>query len=152
MFTRREFIGLCGVLVLFSSVGTAPLQAQAKSTSKDQLKFQVYQDTSKDFRSALVTTDEKDPKVLATGGQGYKAKADCLHGVKIIQDGSDKLNYEVYQDKAGDYRWRAKSSNGQVVGSSGSGYKTKAACDSAVDVVKKGAPKASQEEVKDAKL
>jgi uncharacterized protein YegP (UPF0339 family) len=148
MFTRRVVFGLCGAVLLSSTVPTAALQAQTKSSSSDQLKFQVYQDTQQAYRWRLVTTDEKNPKVLATGGQGYKAKADCLHGVKIIQDGSAKLNYEVYQDNGGDYRWRAKSSNGQVVGASASGYKTKADCDSAVDVVKKGAAKATEEDAK----
>jgi uncharacterized protein YegP (UPF0339 family) len=151
MFTRREAFGLCVALSLFSVMLAAPFVAQAKAAAKDQLKFQVYQDASQQFRWRLVTADDKDPKVMATGGQGYKAKADCMHGVKIIQDGSDKLNFEVYQDNGGDFRWRAKSSNGQVVGSSGSGYKTKADCEGAVDLVKKNAPKAAVEDAKDAK-
>lgn len=33
--------------------------------------------------------------------------------------------FEVYQDAAGEWRWRLKASNGQVV-ASGEGYKTQA--------------------------
>jgi uncharacterized protein YegP (UPF0339 family) len=153
MFIRREAICLCEILALFLVPLTSALQAQTKGIAerKDQLKFEVYQDASKEFRWRLVAADDKDSKVLATGGQGYKAKADCLHGIKIIQDGADKLTYEVYQDNGGEYRWRAKSSNGQIVGASGSAYKTKSDCEKASDVVKKGAAKATEEEPKVAK-
>jgi uncharacterized protein YegP (UPF0339 family) len=34
--------------------------------------------------------------------------------------------FEVYQDKAGKYRWRLKSSNGQIV-ATGEAYETKTA-------------------------
>ncbi|MEO0999126.1 MAG: DUF1508 domain-containing protein [Pseudomonadota bacterium] len=37
---------------------------------------------------------------------------------------SDK--WEFYQDKRGEWRWRRKASNGQVVGASSEGYKGKA--------------------------
>jgi uncharacterized protein YegP (UPF0339 family) len=153
MLAQRKVLCCCGILVIFLGPLSFSLQAQTKSkdSSKVGLKFEVYQDAAKEFRWRLVASDDKDSKVLATGGQGYKAKADCLHGVKIIQEGADKLTYETYQDKGGDYRWRAKSSNGQVVGASGSGYKTKSECEKAADVVKKGAAKATEEEVKEAK-
>jgi uncharacterized protein YegP (UPF0339 family) len=151
MLMARKIRAFGGCLAFAFLAQLSASSAQAKAADSPPLKFEVYQDASQEYRWRLTTTDDKNPKVLATGGQGYKAKADCMHGVKIIQDGSDKLNYETYQDKSGDYRWRAKSSNGQVVASSPSGYKTKADCDSAVDTIKKGAPKATSAEVKDAK-
>jgi uncharacterized protein YegP (UPF0339 family) len=147
MLIRREVFVLCGLMLITVLQIPAPVSAQDRS--KSPLKFEVYQDASKDFRWRLLASADKDAKVLATGGQGYKAKADCVHGVKSIQDGAaDKLNFEEYQDKEGEYRWRAKASNGQVVAASGSSYKSKADCDQAVDVIKKGAAKASEEEVK----
>lgn len=151
MFIARKIWLFSGCLAFTFLAHMGAMQAVAKAADSPQLKFEVYQDAQQQYRWRLVTTDAQNPKVLATGGQGYKAKADCMHGVKIIQDGSDKLNFETYQDKGGDYRWRAKSSNGQVVASSPSSYKTKADCDGAVDMIKKGAPKATQAEVKDAK-
>ncbi|MGB0497082.1 MAG: YegP family protein [Rubricella sp.] len=33
--------------------------------------------------------------------------------------------FEVYQDKKGEWRWRRKASNGQIVGASSEGYKAK---------------------------
>ena len=34
--------------------------------------------------------------------------------------------FEVYQDKRGEWRWRRKASNGQIVGASSEGYNSKA--------------------------
>ena len=151
MLTRRNFVCSFAILSFVCAQLPAMLWAQAKSDaakSKDQLTFEVYQDTAKEFRWRLVSGEGKDREVLATGGQGYKVKADCLHGVKSIQEGTDKLKFEPYEDNAKQNRWRAKASNGQVVAASGSGYKTKAECDSAIESIKKGAAKATVEEVK----
>lgn len=37
--------------------------------------------------------------------------------------------FEVYTDKKGEYRWRRKASNGQIVGAACEGYKSKADCE-----------------------
>lgn len=47
-----------------------------------------------------------------------------VHSEKKISGATDK--FEVYQDKRGEYRWRRKASNGQIVGASCEGYKAKA--------------------------
>lgn len=51
--------------------------------------------------------------------------------------------FEMYKDKAGEYRWRLKASNGQVIASSGEGYTTKANCQNGIESVKKNAGGAS---------
>jgi uncharacterized protein YegP (UPF0339 family) len=148
---------MCGIIAIVLAQVPVAVWAQAKADkgktkSKDQLRFEVYQDSAKEYRWRLVEGADKDRHVLATGGQGYKAKADCMHGVKSIQEGAaDKLTFEVYEDNAKENRWRAKASNGQVVAASASSYKTKADCDKAVETIKKGAAKAPVEEVTDAK-
>lgn len=35
---------------------------------------------------------------------------------------------ELYRDKAGDWRWRAKGDNGEIVGDSGEGYERQIDC------------------------
>ncbi|MHA3916198.1 YegP family protein [Halovulum sp. GXIMD14793] len=37
--------------------------------------------------------------------------------------------FEVYKDKRGEFRWRRKATNGQIVGASSEGYKSKADCE-----------------------
>ena len=52
--------------------------------------------------------------------------------------------FEVYQDKAGEYRFRLKATNGQVI-VTGEGYKAKVSCMNGVESVKKNAPDAEVE-------
>ena len=54
--------------------------------------------------------------------------------------------FEVYKDKRGEYRFRLKASNGQVI-AVGEGYSSKAACENGIASVQKNAPGAKIEEV-----
>ena len=54
--------------------------------------------------------------------------------------------FEIYKDKGGDYRWRLRTTNTQVVATSGQGYSTKRACEEGIESVKKNAPDAAVEE------
>lgn len=49
--------------------------------------------------------------------------------------------FEVYLDKSGEYRFRLKSKNGQIV-ATGEAYKAKAGCRNGIESVKKNAPEA----------
>ena len=49
--------------------------------------------------------------------------------------------FEVYTDKAGEYRFRLKARNGQIV-AVGEGYKAKASCLNGIESIKKNAPDA----------
>jgi hypothetical protein len=52
--------------------------------------------------------------------------------------------YEIYLDKAGEYRFRLKAKNGNNVLSS-QGYTTKAACKNGIESINKNAPGATVE-------
>ncbi len=54
--------------------------------------------------------------------------------------------FEVWVDKAGEYRFRLKASNGEII-ATGEGYSSKAACMNGIESVKKNAPKAKIVEV-----
>ena len=47
--------------------------------------------------------------------------------------------FEVYLDKAGEYRFRLKATNGQII-AVGEGYKAKASCFNGIDSIKRNAP------------
>ncbi len=49
--------------------------------------------------------------------------------------------FEVYQDKRGQYRFRLKAGNGQVI-ATGEGYTTKKACLNGIESIRKNAPDA----------
>lgn len=54
--------------------------------------------------------------------------------------------FEVYQDKAGEYRFRLKAGNGEIV-ASGESYPTKAEAREGCEAVKRAADGATIEEV-----
>ncbi|MBQ6431334.1 MAG: YegP family protein [Oscillospiraceae bacterium] len=49
--------------------------------------------------------------------------------------------FEVYKDKAGEFRFRLKATNGQII-AVGEGYKALAGCLNGIESVKKNAPEA----------
>jgi len=50
--------------------------------------------------------------------------------------------FEIYKDKAGEFRFRFKASNGETMFGS-EGYKSKASAVSAIESIKKNAPAAT---------
>ena len=51
-------------------------------------------------------------------------------------------SFEIYKDKAGEFRFRLKASNGEIVLAS-EGYKAKSSCKNGIESVKKNAPNES---------
>jgi uncharacterized protein YegP (UPF0339 family) len=116
----------------------------ASFQSDRTLKFETYQDKSKEHRWRLKATNGQ---VIATSGQGYADKRDCKNAIdRIKKDAATKLTFETYQDAGKKHRWRLKATNGQVIATSGQGYADKRDCENAIDVIKKGAEKAKVEE------
>ena len=86
----------------------------------------------------------------------YKADASCLNGIESVRKcsagGIEDLTeepvvkvkhpkFEVYQDKAGEFRVRLKARNGEIILAS-EGYKEKKSCLNGIESVKKNAPDA----------
>ena len=54
--------------------------------------------------------------------------------------------FQMYKDKAGEYRWRLRADNNEPIADSNEGYKDKARCRAGVELVKRLAPTAPVEE------
>lgn len=52
------------------------------------------------------------------------------------------MNFELYEDNAGEYRWRLRADNGEIVGDSGEGYASKSGARDAVDSIRSKAESA----------
>lgn len=39
------------------------------------------------------------------------------------------MYFEIYKDRVGEWRWRLKVTNGNIIADSGEGYKTRKDCD-----------------------
>ena len=97
--------------------------------------------------------------VVATS-EVYTTEAACRNGVAsvvknaaeaVLEDQTEKdcavqknPKFELYADRAGEFRFRLKARNGQVIAVS-EGYKAKAGCLNGIESVRKNAPNASVE-------
>jgi uncharacterized protein YegP (UPF0339 family) len=57
--------------------------------------------------------------------------------------------FEIFQSKNQEYRWRLRADNGRVIADSGEGYTSKSGCENGIESVKKNAPIATVEEMKE---
>ncbi len=123
----------------------APQVAKAaRAQASRTLKFEIYPDARKEHRWRLKSSNGQ---IIATSGQGYKDKRDCRAAIdRIKKDAASKLTFETYPDAKQQYRWRLKSSNGQIIATAGQGYKDKRDCANAIETIKKGAESARVEE------
>ncbi len=94
-------------------------------------------------------------EVIATS-QIYKSENTCLKGVDSVRrccvgeiedqtvEGFAKVKhpkFELYTDKAGEFRFRLKAKNGQII-AVGESYKKKPSCLNGIESIKKNAPEA----------
>ncbi len=95
-------------------------------------------------------------EVIATS-EVYNSDAACRNGIESVRKNAPVAavedqtvegyateknpKFEIYQDKAGEYRFRLKATNGQII-AVGEGYKAKAGCQNGIESVKKNAPDA----------
>ena len=102
-------------------------------------------------------------EVIATS-EVYTTEAACMKGVESVRNNAAdaKLEdqtvaevaavtnpkFELYTDKAGEFRFRLKARNGEIIAVS-EGYKAKASCLNGIDSVRRNAPDAAVEKPED---
>ena len=95
-------------------------------------------------------------EVIATS-EVYTSEAACKNGIESVRknatlakledqtvEGFETVTnpkFEVYTDKAGEFRFRLKARNGEIIAVS-EGYKAKASCMNGIESVRKNAPEA----------
>lgn len=117
----------------------------------------VVKETEKSVHFNLVASNGE----VIGSSQNYSTKVGCLNGIESVRKNAEaaKLEdqtvenfetetnpkFEIYTDKAGEFRFRLKARNGEIILSS-EGYKAKASCKNGVESVRKNAPEAKVEE------
>ena len=87
----------------------------------------------------------------------YTTETACMNGIESVRknaveakledqtvEGFEKVTnpkFEVYVDKAGEFRFRLKARNGEII-AVGEGYKAKASCLNGIDSIRRNAPEA----------
>ena len=54
--------------------------------------------------------------------------------------------FQIYQDRKGEYRWRLRARNGEIIADGNEGYSSKASCNHGIDLVKQQAASAEVED------
>ena len=91
---------------------------------------------------------------IIANSEVYKSKASCLNGIESVKTNAPiapvedqtvegfetckNPKFEVYVDKAGEFRFRLKARNGQIV-ATGEGYKAKKSCLNGIESIRKNA-------------
>lgn len=100
-------------------------------------------------------------EIIATS-EVYTSEAACMNGIESVRKNAPIANledqtvaepaaaanpkFEVYTDKAGEFRFRLKARNGEIIAASG-GYTAKASCLNGVESVRKNAADAQVEKL-----
>ena len=88
--------------------------------------------------------EEGAEKVAAFFGVLYKKMRDIAE--EVDEEPAKPGSFEVYKDKAGEYRFKLKACNGQIIAMS-EGYKSKDACMNGVESVKRSSKEAPVKEL-----
>ena len=117
----------------------------------------VVKETKTGFRFNLVAGNGE---VIGTS-ETYSAKSACENGIESVRKNAEAAKvedqtvenfekvtnpkFEIYTDKAGEFRFRLTARNGENILAS-EGYKAKASCQNGIESVRKNAPDAKVEE------
>ena len=87
----------------------------------------------------------------------YTAEDSCMNGIASVKKNAVEAKledqtvagytpvtnpkFEVYKDKAGEFRFRLKARNGEII-LTGESYKAKASCLNGIDSIRRNAPEA----------
>ena len=98
-------------------------------------------------------------EIIATS-ETYTTEKACLNGIESVRKNAvagkiedqtvenfEKVanpKFEVYKDKAGEFRFRLKAGNGEII-AVGESYKAKASCLNGIDSIRRNAPESPVE-------
>ena len=116
-------------------------------------KFVISKAKNGEYTFNLLATNGQ---VILSASETYSSLDSCKAGVESVRknsgshvedqtkEGFEKLThpkFELYTDKAGEFRWRLKARNGENIGRS-EGYKAKSSAQNGIASVGKNAPDA----------
>nr|WP_233357312.1 DUF1508 domain-containing protein [Halococcoides cellulosivorans] len=120
--------------------------------------FELYEDRSEQWRWRL---RHRNGNVIADGGQGYTRQHNAQKGIQSVrsnalgastllidtvdelpdetdpiemfEDADSQSTIELYEDAGGEWRFRIRHSNGEIIGDSGEGYASRSNARRAID-------------------
>ena len=117
----------------------------------------IVKETEKTVHFNLVASNGE----VIGSSQNHSTKDGCMNGIESVRKNAEAAKvedqtvegfetetnpkFEIYEDKAGEFRFRLKARNGEIILSS-EGYKAKASCKNGIESVRKNASEAKVEE------
>ena len=111
----------------------------------------------KETNTGYVFNLKADNGQVIAVSQVYSSEAACQNGIESVKKNAVMANledqtvenfetvpnpkFEIYTDKAGEFRFRLKARNGEII-ATGEGYKAKASCLNGIDSIRRNAPDA----------
>ncbi|WP_128903965.1 HVO_2922 family protein [Halorubrum amylolyticum] len=141
-----------------SNAADAALEADGEEDGKEgdggtpNATFELYEDAAEEYRWRL---RHRNGNIIADSGEGYASESgarDAIDRVREYAPGADVLEvgtaaFEIYEDAGGEWRWRLRHRNGNIVADSGQGYASRSNAVEGVTSVKRNAPGAAAETV-----
>ena len=104
-------------------------------------RFELFEDSAGEYRWRLV---HRNSNIIADSGEGYASKQKAEQGLESVrenapaayvvdlsndeaapEDGGSDAAFELFEDDAGDWRWRLRHDNGNIIADGGQGYSSK---------------------------
>lgn len=108
-----------------------------------QATFELYEDEAENYRWRL---RHDNGNIIADGREGYASRAgakDSIDGIREYVGPAESLQpdptaIEVYCDEAGEWRWRLRHRNGNILAGSGEGYADRDGARRVIDRLREG--------------
>jgi len=124
--------------------------------------FEMYEDSAGEYRWRL---RHQNSNIIADGGEGYSSKQSAEQGLESVKEnapgaylvdtskdeeapdeGGSDATFELFEDSAGEYRWRLVHDNGNIIADGGQGYSSKQKAKQGIRSVRTNVPGAAVEE------
>jgi uncharacterized protein YegP (UPF0339 family) len=115
------------------------LSGELADVRDSSAQFELYEDRGGEWRWRL---RHRNGNVIATGGEGYTRRRDARRALDSVRERVPDADFDVYEGNAGEYRWRLRAENGEIVADSGEGYSSRSNAENSVDRVREYLPDA----------
>lgn len=124
----------------------------AEVGGEDSIRYEVYEEDGK-HHWQLISSDEP----IVENDTGYSSRSGATEAVGRFEEYAEMADtltvgdasIEIYEDNAGDYRWRLRHRNGTIMAKGSRGYSSRSAAVQGINSVKRNAPEAPVSEVGD---
>lgn len=108
----------------------------ASAPSRLSRNLEVYADRSGNYRWRLVGANGE---AVAASGESFASRSNANGAAQAFKAGAESWRYEVYLDASGQYRWRARASNGKTIATSTTTFSKSSNAERATEYVRKSA-------------